>query len=118
MPGGKRNRQRGFELERECVNAARAVGLDAKRAWGSNGEALGLCKEVDVVIDGRPYQMKRKKKLPAWLALKPGTVGTIFREDRARAYALIPFEDLLDLLGKSKQCDELFAEHMKKAVGE
>jgi hypothetical protein len=48
------NKVKGTGYEREIVKAAQAVDLLAKRAWGSNGEALGFSKEVD---HGNTYVM-------------------------------------------------------------
>ena len=58
---GKAPRRKGFGFEREVVNAAKEAGLCAKRAYGSNGEAMGMHAEVDMVIGdaARPARSRR-----------------------------------------------------------
>ena len=48
-----RNKVKGNTYERELVNQAKDIGLEAKRAWASDGRSLGLHEEVDLVIDGK-----------------------------------------------------------------
>lgn len=101
------NRRRGFNFERELVNAAKELGLKAKRAWGSNGQALGEHEEVDVVIEGHKFQCKRRKKLPNYLdvrtrvdqlAIQPLADGSFM--------GLLPFEVWLDHIQDTTDGDE------------
>ena len=50
MSGGRAPKQKGNRIERECVNIAKESGIEAKRAWGSDGRSLGWTEEVDVEI--------------------------------------------------------------------
>ena len=105
---GRANRLRGFQFERDCVNSARAAGLGAKRAYGSNCEALGLHKEVDLVIEGVPLQAKRMKKasskyLPNHEA---GVVGQVFREDRGIPYVTLEYSLFLNMLSEIQELRE------------
>ena len=45
------SKQKGNAFEREVVNLAKGFGLKAVRAWGSNGQSLGLHEEVDCTIE-------------------------------------------------------------------
>lgn len=82
-----KNRVRGFNVEREIVkkvnqhaqslvdnNLYSEVPFSARRAWGSNGEAMGFDRIVDVFIEdatldkgGLRIQSKRQKVLPQYL---------------------------------------------------
>ena len=58
-----RNKQRGYELEREVVLAAEAAGLEAKRIFGSGAfkQQLGDDFAGDVVVEGLRIECKRRK---------------------------------------------------------
>lgn len=77
-------------------------GWEAERAWGSNGEAMGEHREVDVkALKGDVTiraQCKRKKALPAYLQACSEVDMTIFRQDRGPNMAVMPLELLLSLL--------------------
>ena len=51
----------GNRFERQIVDRAKHFDLKAKRAWGSNGMALGEHPEVDCIIDGSKIQAKVRK---------------------------------------------------------
>jgi Holliday junction resolvase len=92
------NRTRGFNFEREVVNAAKERGLSAQRAWGSDGRSLGLPAGVDAVVAGRAIQCKRTRKLPGYLDFPEGADVVVVREDRGRALVLMPLAQYLDML--------------------
>lgn len=86
---------------------AKSIGLDAERAWGSNGKALGLTEDVDCVItygDGHnlSVQAKRRKSLASYLKPAVHVDLQVFREDRGDTYALIRLKDLLEILASIK----------------
>ena len=58
-----RNKQRGYELEREVVVAAEAAGLEAKRVFGSGQHKVQLGDDFagDVVVEGLRVECKRRK---------------------------------------------------------
>ena len=86
---------KGNRFEREIVDKAKDAGLDAKRAWGSNGIALGEHSEVDCVIDGAKIQAKVRKKLPAYLIPSKEVDSVVFKQDRGEILMLIRYEDWL-----------------------
>jgi len=98
------NKVKGTSFERELVKLAQVAGFKAKRAWGSNGEALGFAKEVDVVIDEFwKVQCKRHKKLPLWLDFTGDVQFVVFREDRGETFGLVPIQ-LLFMLLEAHRC--------------
>ena len=102
MASPKNNKARGFNFEREIVNRAKAEGLEAVRAWGSNGRSIGEAETVDCKVSGLRIQAKRVKTLAAKYQIPDGADLVVFREDRGETFALIPFEDWLTFV-KSTQ---------------
>ena len=100
------SRRKGHRFEREIVQEAEAKGLEAERAYASNGQSLGEVKACDVLIRGRDddvldalrVQAKRRKSHAQYLHPPDGTDAVVLREDRADALAVVPLETLLDLL--------------------
>lgn len=90
---------KGNNFERELVNKAKSLGIDAKRAYASDGRSLGTNKEVDVVIGGIKIQAKRRRKLASFLTIPDGVDAVVIREDRGETYALIRLEDLFKIFG-------------------
>jgi Holliday junction resolvase len=92
------SKRKGNSFERELVNAARAAGLTAERAYASNGKSLGHAEDVDCVIGGKRVQAKRRKALASYL-IPSDTVDLVaFREDRGETFVLLRFADWLELL--------------------
>ena len=60
---GKSPKRKGSNFERELVNEAKERGLNAERAYASNGRALGEAEEVDLMVNGCRIQAKRRKAL-------------------------------------------------------
>lgn len=92
------SKTKGNGFEREIVNAAKAKGLNAERAYASNGRALGQSEEVDCIVEGCRIQAKRRKALPAYLQIPDGCDAVVFRQDRGPSLALITLPALLDKL--------------------
>ena len=88
---------KGNTFEREIVRLFESYGIDFKRAWGSNGQSLGLHEEVDCLAQGDlRIQAKRRKKIAKWL--KPSEVvdAVVVREDRGETYIIIRLEEFCD----------------------
>jgi len=101
------SKQKGNRYEREVVEKAKEHGLEAERAWGSNGKALGYTEDVDCIIrygDGKVLlsQMKIRKSIASYLKPSVNVDVQIFREDRGESYALMRLNDLLELLASVK----------------
>jgi Holliday junction resolvase len=81
-----RNKIRGNALESEVVKIFRdGCKCTSRRAWGSNGKALGLSEAVDVEVITPDVclhiQCKRKKKLPDWIQIPKGANCVVCRQD-------------------------------------
>jgi hypothetical protein len=114
-----KSKVKGNNFEREIVKTFTENGLQAKRAWASNGESMGQHKEVDVLMtyklnggfitsklkpgDFTPYttnadlkiQCKRKKQLPEWLGFSEHVDSVCFKEDRGDKYIMFRLEDFI-----------------------
>ena len=96
-----RNKVRGNNLEREVVNAAKDAGLSAKRAYASDGRALGKSEQVDCLVERYAIQAKRKKKVAQWLYPdyhNDDVNVVVTRMDRKEALAVIPLKEWLRLI--------------------
>jgi hypothetical protein len=97
------SRRKGFQFERDVVNAARRAGLPAERCWSSDGRTKGLPSEVDVIIDGEWYQCKRVKRIAGHLLPDNKVFGQIIRQDRDEAHVVIRLSDFLNMLKEVTQ---------------
>ena len=94
------SKRKGNAYEREIVRAAEAAGLDARRAYASNGEALGQHAECDVLVAGQAVQAKRRKALPQWIVDALANVDAVaMRGDRGESLVVLRLDDWLRLLG-------------------
>ena len=89
------SKQKGNRFEREIVDKAKDIGLDSKRAWGSNGMALWEHPEVDCLINGYKIQAKVRKKLPKYLIPSKEVDAVVFKQDRGEILVLVRYEDWL-----------------------
>tara|TARA_Y100001970_G_C14259283_1_gene878405 strand:+ start:5339 stop:5644 length:306 start_codon:yes stop_codon:yes gene_type:complete len=87
---------KGNGFERECVNKAKAKGIESQRAYASDGRSLGKSSEVDIVVGDWDIQCKRRKKIASFLQIPEGADAVCFREDSGRAFMLIDYDDFLD----------------------
>ena len=97
---GRRNRQRGAELQRQVVNLAKDFGFEAfNRDRGGAQHEKG-----DVEIDEKYYGCKRRKRIPQWLYPEKDEDGVFFREDRMETMIVMPAETffLLKKFAKSE----------------
>ena len=93
------SKQKGNRFEREIVNKAVQSGLTAKRAWGSNGAALGMHEEVDLVIGKNPeikIQAKCRKKLATFLQPTELVDAVVCKQDRGETLIIMRFDDWLE----------------------
>ena len=92
------NKVKGNQYERELTNQAKELGLDAVRAYASNGKSLGKCEAVDLMIEGVTIQAKRRKKLADYMKIPENVDLVVMREDRGESLAVVPFEKILELI--------------------
>lgn len=99
------SKRKGNSYERELVNQAKESGLTAKRAYGSNGEALGHHAEVDVLVAEKRIQAKRRASIAAFMRPTENVDAVCIREDRGETLVVITWWEYLDLL-KARRCEE------------
>ncbi len=92
------SKRKGNCWERELVRLANESGIEAERAYASNGRALGECEETDLLIAGKRVQAKRRAALPAYLQVPEGTDAVAFRQDRGEPMVLMSLWEWLDLV--------------------
>jgi hypothetical protein len=97
-PTAVNNKARGYRLEKLIVDMAKRMGINACRAWGSNGRALGYTDDIDGELGGFLFQAKMKKDLPKWLRIPVLARAVIFRTDFDTPKCLIELSWYLELL--------------------
>ena len=103
------SKQKGNRFEREIVNKAIQSGLTAKRAWGSNGVALGAHEEVDLIIGKEPrikVQAKCRKKLADFLQPSEHVDAVVCKQDRGETLIILRFEDWLEYQFVTRMVEE------------
>ena len=94
------SKRKGNTFERELVNQAKAAGLDAERAYASNGRSLGHHEEVDVLVGNKRIQAKRRKAIAKWMRPNQNVDAVVVREDQGESIVLMTWEEYLRLLGR------------------
>jgi len=108
-----RNKQRGYELERETVVFWESAGAEVRRVWGSGsfGHALGDEFEGDIKLGPYVVEAKRKKSGFKFLydALDQGQGSDLLvvRQDRSRRIYILEEKTLLDLMRRSRLLSEV-----------
>lgn len=99
---GRRNRQRGAELQRETVRMCTEFELESfnRDRGGANHE------KGDVEIEGDYYGCKRKKSIPKYIMPEKQEIGVIFRADRMQPMIAITLERYLLMLKIIKDKEE------------
>ena len=99
---GRRNRQRGAELQRQAVNLAKEYGLDAhNRDRGGANHPMG-----DILIEDKYYGCKMRKTLPSYLLPEKQEVGVVIRADRLKPMIVVDLESYLLMLKLFYKIDE------------
>ena len=102
---GRRNRQRGAELQRLAVNLAKDYDLEAyNRDRGGAQHPLG-----DILIDEYYYGCKMRKSIPSYLLPEKEEIGVVVRAARIKPLIVIDLERyllMLKLLKEVKDGDE------------
>ena len=92
------SKAKGNRFEREIVNTVLSSGFKTcKRAWGSNGAALGMHEEVDVLMgEDFKIQAKCRKKLASFLQPSEHVDAVICKQDRGETLIILRLEDWLE----------------------
>ena len=100
---GRRNRQRGAELQRQAVRMAKEFGLEAyNRDRGGAQHEKG-----DIEIEGRYYGCKRRTTIAKWLKPEKNEDGVVVREDRGNPYIVLDYEQFVNILGIMKELKDV-----------
>jgi hypothetical protein len=99
---GRRNRQRGAELQRQSVRMAKDFGLEAyNRDRGGAQHEKG-----DIEIEGRYYGCKRRTSIAKWLKPEKHEDGVVVREDRGKPYIVLDYEFFINILSIMKELND------------
>tara|TARA_R110002020_G_scaffold78986_1_gene198290 strand:+ start:98 stop:421 length:324 start_codon:yes stop_codon:yes gene_type:complete len=96
---GRRNRQRGAELQREVVRLAHEFDLTAyNRDRGGAQHEMG-----DIEIEEKFFGCKRKKRIARWVMPEKKEEGVFFREDHGPLMVSVPAEVFLLMMSLIKK---------------
>jgi len=96
---GRRNRQRGAELQRQVVRLAKSFELTAhNRDRGGAQHEKG-----DIELEEKYFGCKRRKAIPRWVLPEKQEEGVFFREDRGKLMVSIPAELLFFMMSMIKK---------------
>tara|TARA_B100001939_G_scaffold18176_2_gene15097 strand:+ start:765 stop:1100 length:336 start_codon:yes stop_codon:yes gene_type:complete len=99
---GRRNRQRGAELQRLAVNLAKDYELEAhNRDRGGANHPLG-----DIKIEDDYYGCKMRKSVPSYILPEKEEIGVVVRADRIKPLMVIDLEKYLLMLSIVKKATE------------
>ena len=91
-----KSKTKGNNFERIIVNMAKTLGIKAKRAWGSNGAAMGQHEEVDVLLaTDFKIQAKCRKKLADFLLPNEHVDAVVCKQDYGETLIIMPFKEFL-----------------------
>ena len=96
------NKRIGNKFERDLVNMAKDLGLNAVRAYASDGRSLGKSEKVDVMIEEVTIQAKKRKNIAEYVKIPDGVDMVVIRENRGKPLAIVPFEKILRLIKEGK----------------
>ena len=113
------SKQKGNRFERLCVDKAQSYGVGAERAWGSNGRALGMHEEVDVLLEGEiRIQAKCLKNIAKWLKPSVFVDAVAVKEDRGETYILFRMDDFLEDYKKYLQLKKIAGKDIERLLDE
>ena len=95
-----KSKAKGNRFEREIVKIAKNRGFESQRAWGSNGQALGMHEEVDLTLGKNPkmkIQAKCRKSIASYLIPTEHVDAVVCKEDRGEPLIIMRFSDWLDM---------------------
>tara|TARA_R100001594_G_scaffold47307_1_gene80232 strand:+ start:4120 stop:4446 length:327 start_codon:yes stop_codon:yes gene_type:complete len=95
-----KSKAKGNRFEREVVNIVKEHGFTSRRAWGSNGQALGMHEEVDLTIGKEPelkIQAKCRKSIASYLIPTEHVDAVVCKEDRGEPLIIFRLSDWLNM---------------------
>lgn len=101
-----KGKDKGYRFEKQCIDMLHDNDIDAKRAYGSNGLALGLTNDVDIKIEHKnkiyPLQCKVRKRLGNIFKPNENNYGQVVKQDYDVPYITMRFKDFIELLKNQK----------------
>ena len=74
--------------------------MKVKRAWGSNGAAMGQHEEVDILIGQNiKLQAKCRKAIGQWMIPNENVDAQVVKGDREEPLIVMKYDDWLEMLG-------------------
>jgi len=76
--------------------------IKVKRAWGSNGAAMGQHEEVDILIgDDFKIQAKCRKAIGQWMIPNENVNAQVVKGDREEPLIVMKYDDWLEMLSSA-----------------
>ena len=108
------SKRKGNTYERELRDQAIESGLEAKRAWGSNGQSLGLDEEVDLLVEDYKVQAKRRKSIASYLTPSDHVDIVAARGDGESGVVVMLWWNWLNMIKELKNLRERVAQLEKR----
>ena len=98
-----KSKAKGNRFERLIVDMTKSYfdfHIKVKRAWGSNGAAMGQHEEVDILIgEDFKIQAKCRKSIGQWMIPNENVDAQVIKGDREEPLIVMKYDDWLELLG-------------------
>ena len=111
------SKDKGNRLERLVVNMAKDEGLEAIRAYASNGLSIGEAEDVDVKIGRYKVQCKSRKAIADYIKPPDSCHFTVVKENRGEPLAVVPLWMLLNLISIKQIWEKWTAVEYKEGKG-
>jgi hypothetical protein len=97
-----KSKSKGNRFERLIVDMTKSFfdeTVKVKRAWGSNGAAMGQHEEVDILIgDDFKIQAKCRKSIGQWMIPNENVDAQVIKGDREEPLIVMKYDDWLEML--------------------
>ena len=106
-----KSKDKGSRFERFLVKLIESFNIKARRAWGSNGQALGMHEEVDVALylENSTYkiQAKIRRKISDFIKPSEHVDFQILRADREEPYVVMRIKDFAKFIIMEQYVDDI-----------
>ena len=97
-----KSKAKGNRFERLIVDMTKSYfesTIKIKRAWGSNGAAMGQHEEVDILLgDDFKIQAKCRKSIGQWMIPNENVDAQVIKGDREEPLIVMKYDDWLEML--------------------
>ncbi len=102
-----KSKAKGNRFERLIVDMTKDFfdgNIKVKRAWGSNGAAMGQHEEVDVLIgDDIKVQAKCRRAMGQWMIPNKKVDAQVIKADREEPLIVMKYDDWLEMLAHAME---------------